>query len=190
MPNKDSKLGEPANWLADHGDSLYRYALGQLRDHQVAEDLVQETLLAALKARNSYSGQASVRTWLIGIMRRKAVDEFRRRGRQVDAKQNDATAIESFIDARGKWKFAPRAWGSDPSQLAENQEFWAVFANCRGQLPPTLAEAFGLRELESLDIAEICNILEITATNLSVRLHRARLALRQCLEKHWFTARH
>ncbi|WP_288054792.1 sigma factor [Methylobacter sp.] len=65
------KLSTPDQWLDLHGDILYRYAFVRVRVPEIAEDLVQETLLGALKANAGYAGEASERTWLIGILKHK-----------------------------------------------------------------------------------------------------------------------
>src|SRR6516164_10428229 len=69
---------EQFDWLTAHGDYLFNFAVGQLRDPAAAEDVVQETFLAALKARDRFSGRSSDRTWLVGILRHKIYDHLRK----------------------------------------------------------------------------------------------------------------
>ena len=186
MAEDPIRSSDPANWLAEHGDALFRYALIQVSDRDISEDLVQETLLAAMKSYSSYAGNASLRTWLIGILRHKIIDEVRKRRRREVQIENPSGNLDDF-DSKGKWTSPPRHGELVPADLTERREFWALFDRCHKRLPPHLAEAFLLRELESLALADICSILRISATNLSVRLHRARLALRMCLEENWFS---
>src|SRR5262245_48628437 len=83
--NPDSKpLLDPTYWLEHHGDYLYRYALTRVRERSVAEDLLQETLLAAMGGFQEHEGRSSERTWLVGIMRHKIVDHFRRLARTAE----------------------------------------------------------------------------------------------------------
>ena len=181
---------DPAEWVDRHGDALYRYALLRLRNAELAEDIVQECLLAALDARDSFTGRSSERTWLVGILKRKVIDHVRRTTREPtsDVEQDDHYEKKAF-DAKGFWALAPGRWGGDPGSDTENTEFWAVFRTCLENLSPRLAEAFLLREMDQMESEDVCQVLGLTPTNLWARLHRARLGLRRCLEAHWFTGR-
>ena len=176
------KLAE--SWLADHGDALLAYAVRRLPGLAVAEDVVQETLLAGLKAAGGFRGEADVRTWLTGILRRKIADFYRRQARETPAGAGEPG--ESSFDEQGYWRERPGGWGADPAATAESAEFQAAVARCVEKLPPTLRPAFQLRVLDELKTEEICSMLEISPTNLSVRLARARTLLRGCLERTWF----
>ena len=182
----------PETWLAEHGDALFAYAFRRLNDREAAEDLVQETLLAAVHADAGYERAASRRTWLIGILKHKLIDQLRRRremvASQVDAAEADDTGADPWFDQRGMWQrdHRPSGWTPEPSALAEDTEFWTVFEQCLEGLPARQSEAFTLRELEQISSQEACNVLDVKPTNLSVLLHRARSALRQCLEQRWF----
>jgi RNA polymerase sigma-70 factor (ECF subfamily) len=179
---------DPANWVDQHGDYLFHFALARVRQRAAAEDLVQETFLGALGSKGRFVGGASERTWLVGILKRKIVDHLRRKGRERPA--TDQTADDSWaegvFDDRGHWKRRPGGWGSDPAAAFERQEFWTIFTRCLGKLPGRLADAFTLREVEGLDSHEVCKVLEVSANNLWVMLHRARLRLLRCLEDNWF----
>ena len=171
-------------WLEEHGDALFQYARQRVRSTEVAEDLVQETLIAAIGAYGRFEGRSSVRTWLTGILRRKIVDHLRRVSRERVAKQQHEQ--EPFFSSNGHWHRSLPNWPDDPQQSLENKEFWIALDKCCEQLTGPVSAAFRMRELEEMSTPEICKILEITPTNLSVRLHRARLMLRQCLEERWF----
>lgn len=178
---------DPAEWLDRHGDALYRYAYVRTRNASLAEDLVQDTLLAALAAARSYSGAASERTWLIAILKNKLIDHQRRAGRETplpDTVEDDDLSALVF-DARGHWTLRPQEWGR-PHEALEQQQFWQVLEECVRALPARLAEAFLLREVDGLLADEVCKVLALTPSNLWVSLHRARLRLRLCLETRWF----
>jgi RNA polymerase sigma-70 factor (ECF subfamily) len=199
----ESSLSDPSAWLDDHGDYLYGYALLRLRDATVAEDLVQETLLAALRSSESYSGRASERTWLVGILKHKIADHFRKRFLETQFSADEGIELEPrylFVSS-GEWidhwaaavepdkaGTGPMSWLATPEELLARSEFWAVFDNCLTPLPPRLASAFTLREMEGLGTEEICEVLGVTRQNLWVMLHRARAHLRNCLESNWFRA--
>lgn len=186
-PSKSHELSPPEDWLAQHGDALCRYAYLRLRDAAQAEDLVQETLLAALKARQSFRGRSTERTWLIGILKNKLVDYLRKGAREqpfgelTEAEEE----IDALFDAGGRWKTPPADWGN-PAHALEQKQFWKVFADCFAALPSRHARVFALCEFDDLDGTEVCKVFDITATNVWVILHRARLGLRQCLESRWF----
>lgn len=182
-------LPEPARWVDLYGDSLFRYAVFRLRKREAAEDVVQETFLAALEARTRFRNRSSVKTWLIGILKRKIADHLRRE-RQMSPPDASAAAdmLDYFFDHRGKWRLSPGRWGGDPSDHLERDEFWQVFRRCLGKLPPMAANAFVLRQLEGASSAEVRRSLSVSAANLWVLLHRARLRLLHCLDLNWFSS--
>jgi RNA polymerase sigma-70 factor (ECF subfamily) len=182
---------DPAAWVDRHGDALFAYALLRVRDRAVAEDLVQECFLAALKARERFTGGATERTWLVGILKHKIVDHFRRTPREDEPPEPaGAEPAEALaFTASGFWKVRYKSWGRDPRVLAENVEFWAILRRCLSRLPRRWADAFALRELEGFTGEQVCQVLGLTPTNLWARLHRARLGLRHCLDTHWFKRR-
>jgi RNA polymerase sigma-70 factor (TIGR02943 family) len=179
---------DPEDWVDRHGDVLYRYALLRLRSPDLAADVVQETFLEALRARSSFLGRSSERTWLVGILRHKIVDHLRKVRRDLAVGNGVSVngTSESPFDRRGHWRVGPAYWGSDPSNEIETREFWDVFNGCLSKLPRGLADAFFLRELDGLGADEVQQILGITPANLWKRLHRARVCLRRCLESGWF----
>jgi RNA polymerase sigma-70 factor, ECF subfamily len=184
-PHDGSGQSPPGQWLDLHGDALYKYALLLVGNEHHAEDLVQETLLAALKSRGGYSVAASERTWLIAILRNKAIDKHRRDRRQNQYLADMDAAVEGNFNWSGKWVKAPNRWAPNPQSHFELQEFWSVFHDCMRALPRPIGEAFALRVVEGLDAAETCRILEINRPNLWTMLYRARERLRRCLESKW-----
>lgn len=184
----------PEMWVDQHGDALYRYALLRLRDSQRAEDAVQETFLAALKAQNSFGGQSSERTWLIGILKHKIIDHFRKTSREVPAVFEGESGAEDEEQFRvtgewiGHWKkeTAPQEWGAGPDALMQSKDFWEILQACLNHMPQRMAQAFTLREIDEMTTEEICETLQITTSNFWVLIHRARLHLRRCLETKYF----
>lgn len=182
--------GAPELWLDQHGAALYKYALVHTRDEHKAEEAVQETLLAALQARDRYAGGASVRTWLIGILKHKIMDMFRRDAREMQLEAADAEAsldddeVDAMFAPDGHWRHAPADWGN-PEDLLERGQFMNILQRCLDALPPRLARLFMLREVMEEKTDNICQELAITPTNLWTMLYRARLGLRQCLDRNW-----
>ncbi|HYC49303.1 MAG TPA: sigma-70 family RNA polymerase sigma factor [Burkholderiales bacterium] len=170
---------------------LLRYALLQLRDPTAAEDAVQETLLAALQS--DFAGRSSVKTWLTGILKHKIIDHVRRQSREQPLddgeRREDAEAdiADEFFAEDGHWREFPSDWNA-PDRSFEAKAFWMVFEACVDSMPARAGRVFVMREVMELSTEEICKELGITATNCWVLLHRARLAMRECLEMKWFKA--
>jgi len=184
---------DPPTWLDRHGDALYRYALLRVREPATAEDLVQETLLAALRGQSRFAGESSERTWLIAILKNKIIDHFRRHAHEAplpESEDPDALVDALFEKSNGHWLNFSNGW-QNPDTALENSRFWQVFADCMKGLPARQArqaQAFALNELEGLPTDELCKAMGVTSSNIWVLLHRARLRLRECLEQNWFDA--
>jgi len=182
------RRSDPAGWVDAHGDALFRYAWIRVRDRSLAEDMVQEALLAAFRGRDSFSGRSAERTWLVGILKHKIADHFRRKARE--GLQDEPFLQENLgrgpFDESGHWAPGPADWGTDPADLARQAEFLEHLRRCLSDLPASQASAFTLREVDGMGTGEICKILEVSETNLWVILHRARMRLRACLETNWF----
>jgi RNA polymerase sigma-70 factor (ECF subfamily) len=169
---------------------LMRVARLQLRDPALAEDVVQDTLTAALMAQDGFTGKSSVKTWLTGILKHKIVDAIRRKQREPVAasaldEEADLEDFEGLFKENGSWQTPPADWG-DPEQSLSRRQFFDIMELCLEKLPPATARVFMMREVMELESDEICKELTITANNLWVILYRARMSLRECLELHWF----
>ena len=162
---------------------LLRYASLQLRDGYAAEDAVQETLLAALAGETGFEGRAHLRTWLTGVLKHKIIDAIRRASREAPAASEDE--FDALFDERGHWLEMPSSW-SDPDAALDQTRFFAVLEMCLARLPQKTAQTFMMREHLGLETDEICKELAITPTHCWVLLYRARMALRECLNKEWF----
>ena len=186
---------DPGIWVDEHGDYLYKYALFRTRDASAAEDAVQETFLAAIKAYSKYEGRGSERTWLVGILKHKITDHFRKSIRESpigETEDDHGPEHAEFFRRTDQWEnhwsndYAPTEWHATPEELVEQTDFWKVFNDCLAPLPARTASAFTFREVDGLTSEEICELLSISVNNLWVILHRARLHLRNCLELNWF----
>lgn len=187
--SKTEVAKNPEEWVDLYGDTLYRMALSTVRDPAIAEELVQETFLGALRSRKNFQKRSSERTWLIAILKHKIVDHFRAKYKQQHLEFKDEISSETadaHFDGRGEWTLKPGKWTADPTKLYEQKEFFEVLSMCLDKLSPRMAKAFMLREFDGLDTEELCKVLDISATNSWVMLHRARVSLRDCLEQNWF----
>jgi RNA polymerase sigma-70 factor (ECF subfamily) len=192
VPDRSGRAADVESWLTAHGDDVWRFALSRTRSRESAEEIVQETMLAALEGRAAFEGRSSVKSWLLGIAAHKIVDWKRRalRDRRIAGRHElaDAEAAcndEDLFTPRGTWRKAPAAWGLAPDALGESERssLLAALDACLEKLPPSLAEPVWLRDLLGVPPDEVCASLGISAANLWMRVHRARAALRRCVER-------
>ncbi|GEM_PF-1404011 len=140
----DTTSESPETWPEQHGSALYRFAMLRLRDADKAEEVVQDTLVAALQAHARFNGGASVRTWLIGILKHKIMDQFRHEAREAPLESpdlvsadNDLFADEDFFDANGSWREKVSDWGN-PEDSLERSQLIAILQRCLDALPERL----------------------------------------------------
>ncbi|MEP6901221.1 MAG: sigma-70 family RNA polymerase sigma factor [Actinomycetota bacterium] len=184
---------DPTVWVDRHGDYLYSFALSRVRDESAAEDLVQETLLAAMQS-NSFQAKSSEKTWLCGILKHKIIDHFRKSSREVELSDEevDLSSYDYLFREEGVWKghwsaeARPAVWAENPEKVLEHTEFRGILSHCLGELPERVGNCFTLREMDGLHASEICKILGISTNNFWVMMHRARLHLRRCIDFNWF----
>lgn len=173
-------------WLDAHGDVLYAFALRRLRDPHLAEDAVQNTLLAALEGVEQFAGQSSVQTWLIGILKFKIIDLLREQQhwQQVpdEAELDNSVGEDDLFTAAGHWAHTPVAW-RDPSRELDNKQLRLLIDACLNRLPRRMAQLFWLRELNDEPAESVCSSLGISSANMYQLLFRARQTLRVCLSE-------
>jgi RNA polymerase sigma-70 factor (TIGR02943 family) len=194
MSPREAHKIDPEHWVERYGDYLFSYAIVRVNDSSKAEDLVQETFLAGLKARANFRGESSEQTWLTSILKRKIIDTYRRKytSKELNFGEHEETVFdgdfyrseEPFL---GHWLEGkgPNSHSLLPEGKLEQEELMTFISLCISQLPPQMAAAFILKMIDEEDAEFICKELEITASNLWVILHRARLRMRDCLEKKW-----
>lgn len=182
------------NLLVDnHGNYLFRYALVKVRNEHLAEDLVQETYLAAVKSFESYLGNSTERTWLTSILKNKIADHYRKYGKEVTIETSDIERLDTkrFFKPDG-WivfwtkKFRPARWDMSPENALENKEFYVVLEKCLSDLPDKIESVFRFRELDGNGSKEVREVFNLSSSNYWIIMHRARLSLRRCMEVKWF----
>jgi RNA polymerase sigma-70 factor (ECF subfamily) len=168
---------------------LVRFAQLQLRNQSLAEDAVQDALLAVLEKPERFAGQSAFRTYVTGILKYKIIDALRASTRERQIEPGDDQSEDDFVDALfiadGHTREMPRQWG-DPDGTLEQKDFFRVLEVCLEKLPVKTARIFMMREWLELETDEICKELAITTSNAWVLLYRARLRLRECLDLNWF----
>ena len=179
--------------VESHRGYMLRFATAKLRDAEQAEEVVQEALLAALDGIDSFSGQSALRTWLTSILKFKIIDFQRRviseRAHIASAPQTDESSdpewLDRMFDDTGHWMPRLSSW-SNPDGALEQKQFFEVFERCMDKLPSAASRVFFKREVMGVETDEICKEESITSSNCWVMLHRARMALRECLDRNWF----
>ena len=176
----------PSEWVDKYSDYLFNYAITRTHSHEIAEDLVQDTFLSALKAKKSFKGNSSERTWLIAILKRKIIDYYRSLSKHKETSSSDTKPFRKSGFFSGHWLSdkTPSSWNIEKD--IENHELLEIIKYCLSLLPSKWSACFNLKNLEEIPNKEICKELEISESNLWVMLHRARLQLRECLEINWF----
>ena len=169
------------NWVERYGDMLYSYALTRVGDEISSQDLVQETFMAALQSRSSFSGQSTEKTWLVGILKHKIMDHFRKRYRGIEKDLEFSEDADETYSDKGDWRGALELLGREAEISLDSEHLIGALKGCIQSLPRVQRAVFALRELRHLETDEICNLLGITSTNMGVLLYRARQRLRVCL---------
>lgn len=176
----------PNKWIDLYSDYLFNYTITRVKDRETAQDLVQDTFFAGLKSMKNFKGEASERTWLISILKRKIIDYYRK----INSKKGRAEVRVNFSqdsDEEGNWleKRVADPFDKTAEDTIENSELGLAIHKCLSKLPEKQAEVFKMKTLLNYETEAICNELNITASNLWVIIHRARTALASCLEKNW-----
>lgn len=179
----------PEKWMELYGASLYKHALPRVEDSFVAEDLVQETFLAALNGLSGFRGESSEKNWLFSILKNKIVDYYRKKNRQqVVLSMPDLRLMDDqWFDSEGSWaeERMPHDWESADAPV-ERKEIQKAILWCKDHLKSLQQTVFILKYLEDIPSEEICKVLNISSTNYWILIHRARLKMRGCVEKMLF----
>lgn len=177
---------DPNKWVDKYSDYLFNYTIVRVNDREIANDLISETFLAGLKSMKNFKGEASERTWLISILKRKIIDYYRkinsRKGRaEVRITYNDDSNEGDWLEEQ-----APDLLDMTAEDTMENEELGLAILACMDKLNEKQAKIFKMKTIEGFDTEAICNEFDITPSNLWVIIHRARVTLAECLEKNWF----
>jgi RNA polymerase sigma-70 factor (TIGR02943 family) len=189
MSETTTKLNSD-NWVKNYADYLYHFAFYRVGDEEAANDLVQDTFLSALENEHTYAGRSSELTWLTVILRNKIIDHYRKKASGLNSKTRLSNFEEDNVDYFGEdgiWKpeFAPKPFGSDGHHRLVMKEFYTILEFCLQKLPPLWMAAFKMKHLDEEKTATICQSLRVTLSNYFVIIHRAKLNLRECLQKNW-----
>lgn len=176
-------------WIDNYADYLYNYTIVRVNDSDLAKDIVQDTFFAGLKSAKNFEGKSSERTWLVSILKRKIIDYYRK----INSKKGQAEVRMNFYsdgDNEGDWieERVPQTWENEAEKSIENKELKQQLASCIAALPEKYRLVFTMKTIQDFDTEEVCNELEISASNMWVLIHRARTQLRKCMEDNWFNS--
>lgn len=173
-------------WVNQHTDALYSWAFQKVSDSELAKDLVQDTFLAAAEKVESFKADSSPKTWLFSILNHKIIDHYRTKVHQPLALENQSDSI--YFDADGAWQESskPKDWQSDDEKnVLDETDFQKVLQKCMDALPEKWNAAMKLKYLTEKNDKDICQELGISTSNFWQIVHRAKLQLRDCIDKNW-----
>ncbi|MGH2643026.1 MAG: sigma-70 family RNA polymerase sigma factor [Chitinophagaceae bacterium] len=182
-------------WVENYSEDLFSWALYRTSSRETAEDLVQETFMAAYQSWDKFNHESAPKTWLYAILKNKLMDYFRKKARNIVISESEllpegeqSSFFDLFFDKNGTWKkdMRPQHWNTEDEHLLDNTSFRKILHNCLNKLPPQWNNVISLKYLEERKGNDICKEMDITPSNLWQILYRARLQLRACLEKNWF----
>lgn len=177
---------DPNKWISAYSNYLFNYAITRVNDREIAKDLVQITFMAGLKSMKNFKGDATERTWLVSILKRKIIDHYRKKNSNKG--QAEVRMTYNSNENEGDWleeRIADSSYKT-AEDVMENEELGEAIYACMAKLPPKQAEIFKMKTLLNYETEAICNEMNITASNLWVIIHRARTSLADCMKKSWF----
>lgn len=182
----------PSKWVDLYADYLYKFAYYRVNDNQLAEDLVQDTFLSALRARESYKGDAGEKTWLVAILKNKIIDHYKKASTKNESPLKlqtvEAPSLDYFFNKQknGHWQdnTKPKDWEQTGGNY-DSKEFYKILELCLKELPEKWKGIFTMSLLDEADSKMVCKEFNLSSSNFWVIIHRAKLQMRACLEKNW-----
>lgn len=179
----------PNFWVKNYADYLYSYACTRIDDNELARDLVQETFLAALGSWGKFDGRSSEKTWLTAILKNKIFDVYRKKSSSLNKQTISINGSETdeFFEESGHWKEGqyPEYFGIEEPFALENKEFAGILKSCLKKLPALWKSVFTMKHIDEESSDNICAQLGLTSANFWVISHRAKVSLRDCLQRNW-----
>jgi RNA polymerase sigma-70 factor (TIGR02943 family) len=180
---------DPQQWVDRYADYLYTYAFTRTNDEHKAQDLVQETFLAALEKIEGFESRSTEKTWLTAILKNKVIDHYRKQSSGINKKTESLPVNKDdfFIAEFNNWKVEhwPKAFGLEDDYPLITKEFNQILQQCMKKLPVQWLAVFTMKHMDDENTETICSRLEVTSANFWVIIHRTKLNLRSCLQKNW-----
>ncbi len=176
----------PNLWVDKYSDYLFNFTIVRVNDSEIAKDLISETFLAGLKSKDNFKGEATERTWLISILKRKIIDYYRK----INSNKGKAEVRINYSDeeSEGDWleERVSDPFSKNAEDSIQNNELGTAIYNCLDNLNEKQALIFKMKTIDNFDTEAICKEFDISASNLWVIIHRARKAMAECLKENWF----
>jgi len=177
---------QPDTWIDKFSDPLFGYAMARINSREIAQDLVQETFLVALRTKENYRGEVSEKNWLFIILKSRILDYYKKKkevlGANLVSEEDDS---DEFFQSSGHWAKNARPNPETTENMVREKEFFSVLEACKSRLNEMQNLVFTMKYLDGADSEFICKELDITSSNYWVLVHRAKLHLRRCLELKW-----
>jgi RNA polymerase sigma factor (sigma-70 family) len=167
--------------------SLVRFAATIIGSHAQAEEVVQDAWLAVYAGVGRFEGRSSLVTWIFSIVMNRARTRVSREGRLVGlgslmegTPSGERGVPLSEFKPDGHWAQSPKLWDElNPERVVGGKQLWDHVQTVVDRLPAGQRAVILLRDMEGRDAEETCALLEISAENQRVLLHRARSRVRQ-----------
>lgn len=187
---KENKKQQFTAWVNDYTDQLYSWAYHKTSSKEMAEDLVQDTFLSAYKNLETFKNESSPKTWLLSILNHKIIDFYRKKSKSlsvVDNRQEDEAIkrVNDLFDENDNWKNPKVHTFEVEEHLLDNADFNAVMQRCLENLPEKWRMAIQSKYITDVSPEKICNELDISTANYWQIIHRAKLHLKNCIDKNW-----
>ncbi len=188
-----TEKANPSDWVTSYSDILYSYTVVRVGEREVAKDLVQETFLSALERLDTFRGESTEKTWLFSILKNKIIDHYRKKSAERTVPSASVVGLgdeDPYFEENGRWRpeELPTDWGVGHLDQLRSKEFSSVLQQCFTRLTTQCRAVFMMKYLDELEFEEICKALMISTSNYWVIIHRAKLQLRDCLERKWIRA--
>ena len=182
------KNAQLTSWVKEYTRDMLSWARHKVTDPATAEDLVQDTFLAAAEQIDTFRNDSSPRTWLFSILNNKIAGYYRSSLKFTNISIGAETSTDDFFDEAGHWKrhIIPTDWENSDIHLLDDPIFIETFQGCLDRLPAVWYSCVRLKYLEQKEAEIICQETGLSPTNYWQIVHRAKLQLRRCLEQHWF----
>ena len=175
-----------SEWVELYTSELFSWALHKLSDEELAKDLIQDTFVAAAEKIQDFRGDSAPKTWLFSILNYKIIDVYRKKAKLPVT--TNTSIFTDFFDEDGSWLKTkrPQPWHDDDPHLLDDHDFQLVLKKCMDALPEKWNSCMKFKYLMNKPGDEICQELDISPTNFWQIMHRAKLNLRDCIDKNWF----
>ena len=184
MSKKNYTDKDLTTWVNDFTDYLYKWAFYKVKNIHIAEDLVQETFLIAIKQIDKFEGKSSPKTWLTAILNNLILEYYRQKIKNNSKIDLD---ISDYFSETGHWHEDKLPQDFDENlNILDDEVFTNIFDKCIEKLPLKYQTIIKYKYLSNKKAEDICQELEISQTNYWQLIHRGKLSLRECLEKNYF----